>query len=98
MKSIKIPLAVLVVLLNSYSFSLWIYSFYKFPTQTERVDYFLQKWFVFESFQAVNIFLILATIAAFIIINLKPEPNRYLRTGFSAVYILFLAFTLWGYL
>lgn len=101
MKSLRTIAITTVTLSNVYYFTLWIIAFNKFNTQAERVTYFLEKWYIFNSIDILSTFLSILTLLSLVLLNVSYFNSHYntvLRILCSIVNILFLLFLFWSYL
>lgn len=98
MKKNKLILSIAVAILNSYYFTLWIVAFHKFSNQAERVDFFLQYSYLFNSIDTLTVTLVVLSIISLIFVNLRPFKNKALQYTISLIHFLFLLFVLWSYL
>ena len=99
MSSYKTFFAITIGLLNVYYFVIWTIAFNKFPSQLERVDFFLDQWLFFNFVIALNVTLLLFTIISLIIINIKhikPIKSQTVRFTLSTIHILFIFFSAWS--
>jgi len=89
---------IIVTILNTYYFSLWIVAFNTFSTQEERLVYFLDKSIAFDNITTLNSVLLLITMISMVLNFRKVAMHRYLKMTCLIVNFLFLVFILWSYL
>ncbi len=83
--------------LNLYYIGWWLVVFDKSSNQSERVALFLERWLFFDSLAALNVFLMIITIASLVVVN-TTQVGKVLRVAATSVYLLFLLYCGLSYL
>ncbi|HAC14672.1 MAG TPA: hypothetical protein DCE78_01825 [Bacteroidetes bacterium] len=90
-----------ISLSNLFYFFWWIKVYNKFSVQSARVEYFLDKFYIFNSVEILNGILMLFTLVSLVILNLgryKNDLHALFRILCTGINIAFLLFTVWSYL
>lgn len=98
MKMLKPVFLVIVASFDVYAFILWVIAVSQTESHKDAVEFFLNGWPWVNSVIGLSLFLILLSISALIIVNVKPFRKQIVTFTFSTIYILFLLYSLWGYL
>lgn len=89
---------VVVASLDIYAFSLWLAASMLTQSHEDAVQFFLNGWPMIESVVSLSLFLMLLTLSALIIVTVKPFRRQIVTYLFSIVYILFLLYSMFGFL
>jgi hypothetical protein len=95
MKTLRTTFIVSVALLDIYYIVMWIVSFNKYMEHSERVSFFLQNWFFFQSVVVLNFILLVLTTLNLISLNYKLSFHKPLKLAINLVFILFIFFIVW---
>jgi hypothetical protein len=98
MKLLKGIFLVIVASLDIYAFSLWVTASTQTQSHNDAVQFFLNGWPWLNSVLRLSLFLMFLTLTALIIVNIKPFRRQIVTYLFSAVYVLFLLYSMLGFL
>ena len=89
---------VIVASLDIYAFALWLAASMLTQSHEDAVQFFLKGWPLIDSVISLSLFLMFLTLSALIIVNVKPFRKQIVTYLFSIVYILFLLYSMFGFL